>query len=242
MHQQNQPRARRSVRIAQKAGAHYDHIQATVHPYLAFGRFANQNWAVWPAELQVSKLSVERSRDMPGIRTLYSDNEGYFAVRAKLGVVQWLPVRTGPRNTCKGPDIPLRIMKGRARVRFSNLSGDFFDPSIAIVVSRAFFHGKTWYLVDYNLLSLPLKVDLDFKHAFGNQVLDILHTKKTILQCAPSWMAIEDFKPEELVQLSSFYARMGPEVMATDKQRCTRLAAIIASAEDRSSPLVSPSM
>jgi hypothetical protein len=64
----------------------------------------------------------------------------------------------------------------------------------------------------------------------------------TILQCAPTWIAVEDFNPEELGQLSSFDTRMRPQVMASDKQRCTKLAAITVSPGDHSSPLVQPSM
>jgi hypothetical protein len=174
MMQQTQPIARKSNRIAQSARAQHDQINSTSYPYLAFGRFANQNWVVWPAELQVPSLSLKKCSDVQSDRTMYSDKEGYLAIRSGPGLVQWLPLQTGPGYTCKGRDAPLRIKEGRSRLQFSESDLDFFEPTIAIVRSQVFFDSKMWYLVTYSPIGVPLEGRMDFKYHFGNQIKEIL--------------------------------------------------------------------
>jgi hypothetical protein len=72
------------------------------------------------------------------------------------------------------------------------------------------------------------------------QVREILCTEE-ILQCAPSWIAVDDFKPEELAKLPSFYSRMRPQVFSTDKQLCPKLAAVMEAPENNPSSLIRPS-
>jgi hypothetical protein len=183
--QRIRPQTRSSMRIAPTTGAQNNQTQSTSYPYLAFGRFANQNWVVWPAELQVPSLSLKKCSDVQSDRTLYSDKEDYLAIRSKPGIVQWLPVKTGPGYTCKGLDAPLRIKEGRSRLQFSDSDLDSIELTIAIVTSQVFYDSKMWYLVTYSLFGVPLGEKTDFKNHFGNQVKEILWTEETRQKCAP---------------------------------------------------------
>jgi hypothetical protein len=240
MKQRDQPIARRSNRIAQHAQAQHEQIQNTPYPYLAFGRFANQSWVVWPAEWQVPGLSLKKCPCIQSDQTLYSDDEDFLAIRSNPGLVQWLPLQAGPGYICKGRGAPLRIKEGRSRLQFSDSELDFFEPTIAIVTSQVFYYSKMWYLVTYRLVGVTLEERTEFKNYFGNQVTEILWTEETklkfahqvqetekILQCAPSWIAVDEFKSEEFIKLKSFYCRMGPHVLSADKQRCAKLAAVM---------------
>jgi hypothetical protein len=258
MKQRRQPITRRSKRIGHKARAQRDQIQNTSSPYLAFGRFANQNWIVWPAELQVPSLPLKKCRDVQSDRTLYSDNDGYYAIRSNPGLIQWLPEKTGPEYTCKGRDAPLRIKGGRTRLQFSDSALDSIELTIAIVTSQVFYDSKMWYLVTYSPFGVPLEKITDFKNHFGNQVKEISWTEEKrrkcapqvreilsteeIMQCAPSWIAVDEFKPEEFVKLQSFYLWMGSRVLLNDKQRCPKLAAVMEALDNNSSSLIRPLM